>query len=116
MTAYSQGDVVLVQFPFTDLSTIKQRPAVVISANWYNQLRNDCVLLAITSIIPSDLDQDHFLLSPSDVTSGGLLKPSVVKLGKIVTIEQQLIKRSLGRLSPATLDAILDGVKNVLGS
>jgi mRNA interferase MazF len=34
MTIYEQGDIVLVPFPFTDLTTVKKRPALVVSANW----------------------------------------------------------------------------------
>jgi mRNA interferase MazF len=49
MTAYERGDVVLVPFPFTDQTTIKKRPAVVISSNNYNNTSPDIVIMAITS-------------------------------------------------------------------
>ncbi len=114
MTLYKQGDVVLVPFPFTDLSAHKQRPAVVISANWFNQARADCVLAAITSQIPSTLDRDQRLLSAFDLQLAGLPKPSLVRLGKIVTIQQALIQKRLGQLPVATFTAILEGVREVL--
>jgi PemK-like, MazF-like toxin of type II toxin-antitoxin system len=44
MTDYSFGDVLLVPFPFTDQTTGKQRPAVVVSSNDYNFNRPDIVL------------------------------------------------------------------------
>jgi len=48
MTPYKCGDVVLLPFPFTDLSTSKQRPALIISSDWYNDNRNDVIVVAIT--------------------------------------------------------------------
>jgi len=49
MTDYKFGDIVLVPFPFTDQSTSKKRPAVIISSNTYNQKRPDIVIMAVTS-------------------------------------------------------------------
>lgn len=110
----SQGDVVLVPFPFTDLTTTKQRPAVVVSADWFNRLRSDCVIVAITSQIPPQLDRDHFSLSPSDLASSGLPKSSVVKMGKLLTIDQNLIRKPLGTLPSATLQSLLQGIHSIL--
>jgi mRNA interferase MazF len=58
MTTYRQGQVVLVPFPFADLVTTKQRPAVVVSASWYYSSQPDCMLAAITSSVPPALEPD----------------------------------------------------------
>ena len=49
MTNYEFGDIVLVPFPFTDQSSIKKRPAVVVSSSAYNRDRPDIIILAVTS-------------------------------------------------------------------
>src|SRR5437773_12025147 len=102
MTLYKRGDVVLVAFPFTDLTTTKMRPALVISSDRFNQ-GNDLVLVAITSQIAKKPSEGDILLSPHDQKEAGLPKPSVVRLGKVVTLDQRLIRKKLGRISEATL-------------
>ena len=106
-TSFSQGDVVLVPFPFTDLSAIKQRPALVLSPERINKVRTDLVVAAITSQIPDVIGEDEILLSDTDLRTAGLPKPSVIKLGKIFTIHQGLIRKKLGRVSDSTLQNIL---------
>ena len=49
MTTCRFGDIILVPFPFTDQTTTKKRPAVVISAEAYNSGRPDLIIMAITS-------------------------------------------------------------------
>ena len=102
MTTYSQGQVVLIPFPFTDLSAVKQRPAIVLSSNAYNQTHPDVILVAITSQVPVRLKPDEYPLSSMEQKAAGLPKPSIVRLGKIVTISQQLIRKTVGKLSPKT--------------
>jgi mRNA interferase MazF len=66
----------LIPFPFTDQSTIKKRPAVVISSTQYNQNHIDVILIAITSQIQATEHPDNLVIQ--DWQSAGLLKPSVV--------------------------------------
>lgn len=110
---YRQGEVVLVPFPFTNLQTIKQRPAVVVSADWFNRTRVDCVLVAVTSQVPARIERDHLALSATDLMSAGLPKASIVSLGKLVTLHQSTIIKTLGTLPSATLTRVLEGVHDV---
>ena len=89
MTLFNSGDVVLIGFPFTDLSGSKQRPALVISSEWYNEKRPDVTLAAISSQIPDRLENDEYLFSPEEQKSAGLPKKSIVKVGKIVTSSEK---------------------------
>ncbi len=103
MINYKQGDIVLVPFPFTDLTATKQRPALIISSDWYNSNRQDVILVAITSQIPSILDLDEYLLTKIELNLSGLPKPSIIKFGKIFTIDIRLIRKSMGHLPTKTI-------------
>ncbi len=94
MTICEQGDVLLVPFPFTDQSTAKRRPAVVLSDRAYNRAHRDVILASITSRITGDPDE----VVLSDWSEAGLLKPSAVK-PVLSTFDVSLVIRSLGALS-----------------
>ena len=106
-TRYKQGDVVLVPFPFTDLSTTKQRPALVVSSDALNTTREDVIVVAITSQIPTNLASDELSIPASDLKSCGLPKASIVRLGKVVTLHQQLIVKAIGTMPAGSLAAAL---------
>jgi mRNA interferase MazF len=114
MTTYRQGQVVLVPFPFADLSSAKQRPAVIVSASWYNNSRPDCVLAAITSSVPAEMEPDMVRIQGSEVKTAGLRMTSVVRAGKVFTIEQDRIVKPMGQLSRASLSRVLDGIRLVI--
>jgi len=105
-TSFKQGDIVLVPLPFTDLSAVKQRPGLVISPDRFNEARPDLVVVAITSQIPSGLGEDEVRLPDAELAACGLPKPSIVKLGKIFTIHQGLIRKKIGRVPQRTLEEI----------
>jgi mRNA interferase MazF len=108
--SYAFGDVILVPFPFTDQSTTKQRPAVVISSSSYNSQRPDLILLAITSQVRTPLSVGEALVA--DWQAARLIKPSVFK-PLITTIEQALVIKPLGKLSAndaATLRAVIEKI------
>ena len=94
MTTFSFGDIVLVPFPFTDQSTIKRRPAVVISSKDYNQHRPNIILLVVTSQMGSANFYGDMVVRQWQ--KAGLLKPSVVK-PICTTIEKKLVLKTRSR-------------------
>jgi mRNA interferase MazF len=96
MTTYRRGDVVLVPFEFTDRDKRKNRPAVVISSDDFNQSRHDLIIAGITS----NIDRAGFVgqLSITDWTQCGLEKPSVVS-GIIQTVRETKIGHRIGALT-----------------
>lgn len=77
--------------------------------------RGDVVIAAITSQIPKTLSEEDFSLSSTDQEFAGLPKASIVKLGKIVTLDQRLIRKRLGRIPEATLARLTSALHDVLG-
>ena len=95
MTDYSFGEIVLVPFPFTDQSTTKKRPAVIVSSEPYNRQRPDIIIMAITSQAGSS---DHFgEVNVIYWKQAGLLKPSIAK-PIFTTVEKGLILKKLGSM------------------
>lgn len=112
MTSFEFGDVVLVAFPFTDQTTRKQRPAVVVSSAAYHRSRPDLILLAVTSQLrPSSSVGEAAILGWREA---GLLKPSVLK--PIVTpVDQRLIRGRLGHLVAADLTILRRVLGEIIG-
>ena len=92
MTSYDRGDVVLATLPFSDLTGMKKRPAVVVSAPHPSV---DLVLLPLTSQL-ENLQPGEFALV--EWKGAGLLFPSVVKRG-LFTLDNTCINRRFGRLA-----------------
>ncbi len=107
-TSYKRGDVVLVPFPFTDLSAVKQRPAVVLSPDAFNANNSDAVLAAITSHVPAKLSEYELAIAANELAACGLPKPSVVKASKLVTLHQAIIRRKIGAMPLPTVARILE--------
>ena len=107
MITFKQGDVVLIPFPFTDFSTFKQRPAVILSSNKFNTSQQDVIVAAVTSHIPQTVSENDYILNADELQSAGLPKTSLIKLDKIVTIDHRLIHKRLGTLPIHTLHKII---------
>lgn len=110
-----RGDIVLVPFPFTDLTAEKLRPAVIISPE---PQELDVVIAFISSMVPSgELAETDFLLTPdhSDFSKTGLKRVSVFKMKKLLTIERTKLIRRLGKVSPAIQEELDRRLRNALG-
>ena len=112
MTHYSFGDVILVPFPFTDQSASKKRPGVVVSSPGYNDARPDVIVMAITSQLRGATGTHEMRVGKWQ--EAGLLKPSAIK-PVIATIEQALIRQTLGVLDANDQVALRSVIAAILG-
>ena len=114
MIGYKCGDIVLVPFPFTDFSTLKQRPALVISSDSFNRSREDAILVAITSQSNSASKGGNYLIKGAEQKRSGLLGEGIVLVGKIITIDQRLIRNKIGTLSSKVLEEIFKRISKII--
>ncbi|MGN7610472.1 type II toxin-antitoxin system PemK/MazF family toxin [Magnetococcales bacterium HHB-1] len=104
------GSVVLVRFPFSDLSRSKLRPALVIASVGYD----DWILCQITSRPYSD--PRAVFLSDHDFQLGSLQRDSFIRPGKIFTANASLFNRSVGQLKRTVFATVVDAVVEVVRS
>lgn len=111
-----RGEIVLVKFPFTDLSTTKVRPALVISSNKYNRKGEDAIFICISSL-PKKKKKTDISIKSSDngFLSTGLKKNSVFRTDKIVILKKSLAVRKLGEVPQDILQEISSNLADILG-
>lgn len=109
---YNFGDILLVPFPFTDQTSTKKRPTVVISSDEYNSQKPDLIVMAITSQFNASAGFGEMIIA--DWKSAGLLKPSVIK-PVITTIEKSLVIRKLGKLPESDRNNLKEVIQLILG-
>ena len=101
-----KGSIILIPFPFTDLKGSKIRPAVVL---YKNEL--DVMICFITSELKWKTEYD-IPVSPSE--NNGLKVTSLIRTGKIATIDSTLILGELGELSNSEIEELNKGLKKLL--
>lgn len=108
MVVPQPGQVVAVRFPFSDLSSSKFRPAIVLA----DAGKGDYILCAITS--NAYADPHPVILDASDFAVGGLRVRSYARPGKLFTASTSLFARVEGQLTADALKQVLDAVVEVL--
>ena len=112
-TSYELGDILLVPFIFTDHTTSKKRPAVVISSRDYHRKRPDVIMMPVTSQVRSPAAFGEVVVT--EWRKAGLLMPGVIK-PVITTLEKSLVLKKLGRLEQVDLKKLRDGLGVILGT
>ena len=102
------GSVVLLPFPFADLSASKLRPALLVAESG----RGDWVCVQITSQPYADLRA--VTLSDADFHAGSLNRISFVRPGKLFTANQSLFRRSVGNIRQAKLKQVRQAIITLL--
>lgn len=108
MVTPTTGAVVLVTFPFSDLSQAKLRPAVVLA----NSGRGDWILCQITS--NSYGDKRAVEITDTSFCSGSLRITSYARPGKLFTANQELMETQVATLNSGTFRAIIEAVISIL--
>lgn len=106
---YSKGEIILLAYPFTDLSTQKVRPAVVVSAD--DERYEDIFVVPLTSRVHK-LSENEFVLT--NWQEAGLNVPTAIKRGCIL-IDVNLVMKKIGRLSHNDLTSLNQVLKIWLG-
>ncbi len=111
----TKGKVVLVPFPFDDLSADKVRPAVCLT-DPIGPHRH-VILAFITSRIPTDLLESDVVLDSgqTDFATTGLRVTSTLRLYRLMTVTTALIRRELGELSPRMQDEVAKKLGKLFG-
>jgi mRNA interferase MazF len=111
-----RGDVVRIDFPFTDIPQGKKRPAVVVQNDRDNQKIRKTVVAMITGNMSRVGDPSHLLVDPSNPegASSGLNGPSVISCNNLYTLEQDYILKTLGHLSDVLKQRLNDCLKAAL--
>lgn len=109
--SFDAFDVVVVPFPFTDRTTTRRRPALVLSAHdTFNQGVGQAVMAMITSANNSDWPLDTEI---RDLDAAGLPAPSIVRM-KLFTLDERLVIRQAGHLATADRQRTVAALKRSL--
>jgi len=103
-----KGDIVVLPFPFSDLTQSKRRPALVIA-----ELKGDDVVLCM---ITSQWVKDEYAIpiDETDFDQGSLKKKSHIRPNRIFTADNSIILYSLGRLKKQRIDEVIEKVIEIL--
>ncbi len=113
MSIYRQRDIVLVPFPFSDLSGQKVRPVLVLSNDAYNQRSADVVVCGLTTNLrPSPYS---IILNVTDVEQPGTLRhKSKIKADTIASLEQSLLIKQIACLKRSVFEQVVAKIEDLI--
>ena len=108
---YKQGDIVVIPFPFTDLTAIKLRPVLIISHQDYNNAADDVVVCGITSNLKDSLYS--VLVDNAQLREGHIPLTSRIKADKLFTLKQSLIRKKVAVVQEQVLENVKQEIRAV---
>ena len=106
---FQRGDIVLADLPFTDMSGVKRRPALVVQCDHNNQHLDDVILAMITrTTLHATVEPTQLLinLATPEGQQTGLLHTSAVKCEHLITLHRNLVQRVVGSLPSVLMHRI----------
>ncbi len=108
MAGFIKGDVVVVPFPFSDLTQAKRRPALVVTT----LTGDDLILCQITSQTIADLYA--ISLRSSDFSEGGLNQASNIRPSRLFTADRAIILYKVGQLKAGKLNEVITKIVEIV--
>lgn len=113
MSIYKQRDIVLVPFPFSDLSGRKVRPVLILSNDRYNQQSDDVLVCGLTSNLRAA--PYSVIVDVIDVEKSGTLRhKSRIKADTIASLDQALLIKSIAQVKPSIFEQVVAEIENLL--
>ncbi len=109
---YKQRDLLLIPVPFSDLSSKKSRPVIVISNDKYNRSQEDILVASITSN-PED-KSSSILLSNGSMEEGKLPLPSRIRCDKLYSLSTKIIRQRYGKIKREKLNELQKGIQQLI--
>jgi mRNA interferase MazF len=113
-----RGDVVVIDFPYSDQTGRKKRPSVVVQDDYWNARLDDTIVAFVTSGVRQYVGsptQKLIRFGSPEHAGSGLRKDSVIECQTLLTYDQSLILARIGRLSPAVMREVDDCLRASLG-
>ncbi len=107
MEEFVKGDVVVLPFPFSDLSKSKKRPALVVA----NLKGDDIILCQITS--EARVDDYSMVLTDSDFKKGSLNLTSMIRPNKLFTADKSIVLYKIGYLKESKIKEVETEIVNI---
>src|SRR5204863_10199255 len=105
----SRGEIVLVDYPFSDRTGSKVRPALVVQTDALNSRIDDTILAAVSrSTHRASATQLFIDIATPDGKTSGLRQNSMIQCENLLTYDQRLIITAIGHLSPSLMQQIND--------
>ena len=108
MAGFIKGEVVVVPFPFSDLSQAKRRPAMVIT----DLEGDDIILCQITS--QAIKDKYAIPLKDNEFETGTLKQPSNIRPNRLFTMDRGIVLYSIGHLKAESFNRVIDRIIKII--
>jgi len=105
MERFVKGDVVVVPFPFSNLSGSKRRPALVLT-----DLRGDDIMICQITSKPANDDIFAQALKSEDFVSGSLPVDSFIRPLRVFTADKHIVSRKIGKITPERMNKVIDAI------
>ncbi|HLC58623.1 MAG TPA: type II toxin-antitoxin system PemK/MazF family toxin [Candidatus Nanoarchaeia archaeon] len=107
----TQGDILLVPFPFSDQSAKKVRPVVIVSNNKLNLSSQDLIVCAITTNIHND--KYTIKIEKSNLEEKNVIEECCIKAENILKIDKKLIIKKIDKINNILLNITIEKIKTL---